>query len=401
MPANSRRALRPHADGRGPHEAALEQLLPSLEQTLLLAACLRDGPAARNAWSEFVAIVGDAKSYFETNHTGLKGLLPFVESSLIANGIDAGRTFHTYARVALVREELRSRILAGILEEILTSADARGIPVLLLKGAAVSATAYPQPSTRHVHAVDLLVDPHYWFAATTMLSELRFTAVTPQGPGSVFHRNFRHDTGLALGLHSRPFFLPYFQLPPEAYGANAQKLQLGGRSVSVMSPEANIVHIGGHAIYSRSRRNLRWACDLVALLRTNPDLDWALLADIASRADLALALLTQIRWINENLFAVPPRDLNQLVERAKEPDSEHAESIYASILHTTQSRRQAFAACSVSWRTRLGFLRFSVVPSLRYMRWKHNVTGNLSLVLHYADRPLRLALRAAAVRGAR
>jgi hypothetical protein len=168
-----------------------------------------------------------------------------------------------------------------------------------------------------------------------------------------------------------------------------------------MSPEANIVHIGGHAIYSRSRRNLRWACDLVELLRTNPNLDWVLLADTASRAGLALALLTQLRWINENLCAVPQRGLNELRERAKEPDNKEAESIYASLLHTTQSRRQAFAAFSVAWHTRLGFLKFSIAPSLRYMRWKHNVAGNLRLALHYADRPLRLALRAATVRGAR
>jgi hypothetical protein len=376
----------------GPYEAALQQLLPPREQGLLLAACFREGHCAHSAWSEFVAIVGDAKSYFETNHTGLKGLLPFVESCLSAKGIDAGKAFHTYARVALVREELRSRILLQILDEVLTAAEARAIPMLLLKGAAVSATAYPQPSTRHTHAIDLLVHTEHLTAAKAMLSQLRSTALPP-GPGAVSHQSFRHPTGLALGLHSRPFFLPYFELPPETLGANTRTIELEGRAVHVMSPEANIVHVCGHAIYSRSRANLRWACDLALLLRQNPHLDWALLTDIAVQAGLAVVLLTQLRWVDETLCRVPGQWLQKLSEHSKQLNGDTLEGLYASLLHTTQSRRQAFAALSSDWRAQLGFLRFSAAPSRRYLRWKHNVEGGWRLAMCYADRPRRLARR--------
>ena len=96
-------------------EAALQTLLPSKTEEHLLTACIAEGPRAIRAWSTFIASVGDAKGYFEKNQAGLKGLLPFVESRLTANGIDAGKAFHTYARVALVREELRTSIVTDIL----------------------------------------------------------------------------------------------------------------------------------------------------------------------------------------------------------------------------------------------------------------------------------------------
>ena len=92
-----------------PFETALQYLLPSREQALLLAACLRDDDVAAHAWMGFVAEVEDPRSYFESDRTGLKAMLPFLEASLARNKIDAGKAFHTYARVALVREELRAK----------------------------------------------------------------------------------------------------------------------------------------------------------------------------------------------------------------------------------------------------------------------------------------------------
>ena len=380
-------------------EAALATLLPPLKHELLLTACLREGREAANAWSEFVAAVGDAKNYFEGNNTGLKGLLPFVETSLAANNIDAGKAFHTYARVALVREELRGRIVAGILEDLVAAADAQGIRFLLMKGAAVGATAYPQPSARHVHAIDLLIDPQGWHQARTLLAQLRFDEL-PRGPGADHHQDFKHWTGLALGLHNKPFFLPYFAMPMALIESRARTIEVqGGRAIRVMSPEDSLVHVSGHAVYARSRSNLRWVCDVVCLLKRYPNLDWQRVVDTAVMAGLAPVLLNQLRWINRRLFPIPRRWLKELHSRSRATLFDSSECFYASVLHTTQSRRKALRAFGAEWRTQLGFLRFTICPSLRYMRWKHNVDSNWRVAVHYADRPRRFALRLAQVGG--
>jgi len=375
-------------------EAALRTLLPSSTEEQLLTACIADGAKAIRAWSTFVALAGDPKTYFQTNETGLKGLLPFVESRLAANAIDAGKAFHTYARVALVREELRSSMVTDILADLVRAADRLQIGLTLLKGAALSATAYPQPSIRHIHAIDVLVEPGDWQAALDLLPSLKFRPQAP-GPDAAHHRSYEHWTGLALGIHRRAFYLPYFELPLGAAAARARRVDIKGTTVRVFSPEDNLVHVCGHAAYARSRTNLRWACDAAWLIKHNPDLDWAAVIDTAELAGTLPALAVQVRWLAGTVCSVPKSSLAELQLRGRHVPPALREAFFAALLHTTQSRRSTLDAFARDRRDQLRFLMFSILPSARYMRWKHNAYTPLKLALSYVDRPRRFALRVA------
>lgn len=378
----------------GVYETALRRLLPSRQHGLLLKACLCEREVAASAWLEFAAEAQDLKAYFEADQMGLKGMLPFIEASLRDKGIDAGKTFHTYARVALVREELRGKIYGEILDSVLAAFDAAAIPVVLLKGAVHSATNYPQPSTRHNHAIDLLVNTTQMTAAQAILSSIKFS-IKPLGFGAAFHRNFRHSTGLALGLHSKLLFLPHFDMPLDRIRDRTRSIQIGGRSVSVMSPEDSLVHICGHATYSRSRANLRWACDAFYLLQRPPELDWHAVTDTAVRSRLALPVLVLLRWLKETLMvSIPAERLDALHQRSKVIDDLTAEGIYASLLHAMLSRGRALRGFGASRWVQLGFLKFSAFPSPTYVRWRHNIDRDWLLPLYYADRPRRFALHA-------
>ncbi len=387
--------MNPPGDKTGPFEAALRIMLPAPEQALLLAACLKDADAAARAWFDFAARVADVKGYFEANQTGLKGMLPFIETSLANRGIDAGRTFHTYARVALVREELRSRIYGEILESVLAALAAQSLPVILLKGGALSATVYPQPSNRHNHAIDLLVGEAEMSAACAVLARAEFTPCPPAS-GMAFHRDFRHTSGLALGLHSRALFLPQFEMPADRLHAGTREVRIGGRTVTVLSPEASLVHVCGHAVYSHSRGNLRWACDAHYLVQRNPAMDWEAVTDLAVRSNLALPLYVLLAWVRDALGTpVPSGRLGALRAHGAAPDPVAAEGIYAALLHSTLSRRRAFEAFDSSRLAQCGFIKFSAFPSLRYVRWRHNIDRSWKVPAYYADRPRRLAVRLA------
>jgi hypothetical protein len=380
-------------------ESALESalrslLLPTRAEELLLAACVADGKRAADAWTSFERLVIDPKTYFERNYAGLKGLLPFVESRLAANGIDAGKAFHTYARVALVREELRGKIVGDILADLLRTAAERGIHPTLLKGAALSATVYPQPSVRHVHAIDLLVDSEDWEKARELLPALRFEPESP-GPDAAHHQNYKHWTGLALGLHTRAFYLPYFELPLPAIGGRSRNVEIHGQTAEVLSPEDNLVHVCGHAAYARSRSNLRWACDAAWILRQHPNLDWTIVIDTAEQAGTLPALAVQLNWLSQTLCLVPASCLAELQRRARYVPPHRQEAFFAALMHTTQSRQKTYDALAPSKREQLRFLKFSLVPSLRYMRWKHNANTPWRLAISYADRPRRFAIRTA------
>jgi hypothetical protein len=396
MPLRSRDAAMAGRRDAAAYEMALQGLLPSRAHGLLLAACLLESAAASRAWAAFAAEVRDVKAYFEADQMGLKGLLPFVESSLNTKGIDAGKAFHTYARVALVREELRSKIYGEILAEVLGALEAARIPVVLVKGGALSATVYPQPSMRHNHAIDLLVEPAHMAAAGTVLSQVKFKRRAAEAYGDAFHRDFRHTSGLALGLHSQLFFLPHFAMPMNDIRARTRQFQIGAQRVSVLSPEDSLVHVCGHAAYSRARANLRWACDAYFLLQKNPAFDWRIVADTAAAARVTLPVVVLLRWLNAFLGApLPAERLAELEARSRTIDAVTAEGLYAAMLHTTFSRATAFKSFAASPRAQWGFLKFSAMPSLRYMRWKHNVEHGWKLPLYYADRPRRLALRVA------
>ena len=375
-------------------EAALQHLLPGRSDTLLLSACLLDGADAAHAWSEFAAAVADPKRYFEADQTGLKGLLPFLGSRLMANDIDPGREFQTYARVAFVREELRSRIYQDILTSVLDAFDAARIEMLLLKGAAVSATVYPQPSARHNHAIDLLVERAQLGAAREVIERLRFAAAPP-GPGFADHRDYRHWTGLALGLHARALFLPHLEMAPEELWGNARTVRAGGVAARVMSPEHALVHVLAHACYARSRANLRWVCDAYYLVQRNAALDWDAVARAATVARATLPALVMLRWLRESFgLPIPERATKALGAASAELDRIAVEGIFASLLHTQQSWTRALACFGGDRRTMWRFVRFSVLPSPRYVRWRYNVRSDWTLPLYYVRRPLRFAIGA-------
>ncbi len=374
------------------YELALRNTLPTHPQNLLLAACLREPPVASAAWRDFVAVVGDAKRFFERNGTGLKGLLPFVESRLAENGIDAGKSFHTYARVALVREALRSRIYLEILGGVLSAFDRNGVSSVLLKGGAVSATVYPQPSRRHNHAIDLWISPEAMSRASSVLDAAQFVREVP-GPGAASHRRFRHRSGLELVLHSKPFYLPHFDLPLEEVVGRVQSIGMGEDSARVLSPEDCLVHVLGHSVYSRSRSNLRWVCDAYYLVQSTPKMAWDVVVETATRAGLTLPIFVPLRWLKDTLSVpIPEQTLHELLRRGR-PDGVQVEGIYSALLHTSASPRKAFGWTRGSWRTALGFVRFCVAPSPRYMRWRYNAP-RWKLPYLYVSRLLRFAARA-------
>lgn len=376
-------------------EVALQNLLPSREQTLLLVACLHGGDAASRAWTEFVDAVGDPKRFFESDQSGLKALLPYVETRLARNQIDAGKPFHTYARVALVREELRDRIYHEILETVLRDLESEGLQPILLKGGALAATVYPDLSVRHNHAIDLLVHEPAMRSAQDVLRRTQFNPTRVQ-PGGRHHRDYRHKSGLALALHTRVFYLPHFNIGADELQAHARVVPIPQAvpRIRVLCPEHTLVHVCGHATYARSRTNLRWVCDAFHLLERHPDLDWEEVVETAVQARLTLPLFVMLRWLMQALSApVPQESVQRLRELSFEADSVASEAIFAATLHACTAPSRAFQYFRGQRRAAWGFIRFMIAPSPLYVRWRFNVGSNWTLPFYYGLRALRFAGR--------
>ena len=196
--------------------ALLRSIVPEQRSVGLLQAMLWDGAAARARWAAWAQTVGDPRKFFEKDYRGRKGLLAFLSHRLSANGIDAGQDFATYARVAQVREELRSRIFVDTLGAVQSAMDAARLEPIVVNGAAYAFTVYAEPLVRHNHGIDL------WLPAEQIEEAGRATAAvgfrherTTALPRGVVE-TYRHRTGLELTLRSRLYLTPHVNAEPAA-----------------------------------------------------------------------------------------------------------------------------------------------------------------------------------------
>ncbi|WLE99253.1 MAG: nucleotidyltransferase family protein [Candidatus Electrothrix communis] len=128
-------------------------------------------------------IVNQAERY------GISPLLyKHVEEGKISIPKHAYRSLHTL----FIKHRRANAIRMRSLSEILQHFDQIGIEVLVLKGAALANTVYPQAGLRPMRDIDLLVRPHDALQAQTALAELGFKA--PLGLSSYLPSNHHHLT---------------------------------------------------------------------------------------------------------------------------------------------------------------------------------------------------------------
>lgn len=370
----------------------LRGLLPPRIQTELLRACLGEGSSAHAAWQSFIDGAGNPKRYFERAPGSLKGLLPFVEHSLARNAIDPGQEFATYARVAVVREELRDRIYREVFLQVIDSVSSVTRQRIVLRGLAIADTAYPAPNRRHNHGIDLLLDEEDLGAASNALSDLGCRPVPRQS--NAHRRRYLHRSGLPVTLHTRLFEMPFLTEPVAAIRSRAQPLELNGTAVDVLSAADHLLHICGHASYSQSRNSLRWVCDAVLLLRSTDIKTWDVLVCTAAQTGLALPMVLVLRYLCDHFGSpVPSAPLMQLRLRHRLNEHSVRAATHAIVLECARPREDDGARQRPDLRALVHFLRFRAAPSAAYMRWKYSVDGPVATAVRYVRRPLQFLLR--------
>lgn len=354
-------------------------ILPDGADTLLLRACLRDAAPAREAWHAWCAHVGDPKRFLETEARGLKGMLPMIDGAFRRHGLSGPDGIGVYLKAATLREELRTRLIAGFLVGALGAFEEDGIPVTLLGGIVSAHTVYSRPTLRHCHAIDLLVPPSDRDRARVALARAGFSALA----GSA--TEFRHLDGLALHLWPDIAFHPHHRAPDGGVAARAVAVDLDGRSVPGAGPADRLIMALSRAASTTERGNLRWACD--AFL-TAPLVDWTLFLAEANRRHMALPSAILCRYLAEGLGAAIPGDImEQLDRRAAAATPLDREAALDGALTGLTAARRALAASDGPARRAIA--RHVAFPSARCMAWSYGPAGNLTRALQRLHRPVR------------
>ncbi len=282
-----------------------------------LAAWLRADtlPAAADstaaaAWQAIVA---------EAERTGLSGL---VLEKCQANGIDvplavAGRLHRTATAVAANNLHLRQELVG-----LLRSFNEAGIPVMLLKGAALNLTIYDRPDLRPMSDLDLLVRPDNVPDTMRMLASIGCHEERPLVRRDFFPKYY-YETELFTGsarparidLHARSLrpLRVARTLPGGALWNGAKRVSVGGAFASVPRDEVMFIHLAAHAAFHGCSR-LIWLYDLKRLVDVcGESMDWDMVTRLCRQWRLSLAVRTALAEAAAQLGSfVPERVVRRL-----------------------------------------------------------------------------------------
>lgn len=175
-----------------------------------------------------------------------------------------------------------------------------GVPVLLLKGAALANALYPDPALRPVGDIDLLVRRSDVPACRQALLERGYCPQRPpERPGSVLaHHNEElfqppHPYEVPVEVHWHLLDVPYYmsKVDVEWFWDHSEALSLAGQRLQSLTPEANLLYLSAHLGLHHQFRGLLWLLDLALLVvRERERLDWARIADLAQSSELLTVL---------------------------------------------------------------------------------------------------------------
>jgi hypothetical protein len=174
--------------------------------------------------------------------------------------------------------------------------DGAGCPWAVLKGLAISQTAYPRPDLRHGVDLDVLVPPARFEDVVDDLVGAGYQMVDVNWPLLAEHfpseLRLRAPNGILIDLHwhllNGPDNRRTFRFDTNELLERSVPLDPGG--LRVLRPADQLVHTALHATLAGGDR-LLWLVDLDRLARrTGPDWDEVIAAAAASRAGLPVAV---------------------------------------------------------------------------------------------------------------
>ena len=288
-------AIAGNAPAPEPPPELAERLWPSREQRLLLEAALLHGERSLCAYREWRAGTNlDA----EFSWSVLR-LLPAVYEKLRAAGHDdrlMGRLKGVYRRAWYESNQLFHRVrpvVQGLAE--------RGVPVLVLKGAALLLAYYRQHGLRPMADIDLWVSESSLPVALQVLRDQgwRF-GIEPDTDHIRFHHAvqcFGPDGG-ELDLHWHVFWERGRRAVDEAALARSEPIDFLGIPLRQLDPTTLLLHVVTHGVRWNRETPIRWIPDSLTILRQRgADVDWTLFTRLtremhsARRTSMGLAYL--------------------------------------------------------------------------------------------------------------
>jgi putative nucleotidyltransferase-like protein/transglutaminase superfamily protein len=273
------------------------------------------------------------------------------------------------------------------------------IAVIALKGVHLAATVYADAGLREMLDIDVLVKPADARRAFEVVRELGYRPVEegahPSGappnhlprllmPG---RRGIEIHWDVALAAHMR-------RADSEGFWNRAVGAVIGGTPTLVLCPEDVILHTCVHASYHHwFDFGLRPYCDVAAVIRAAPDLDWDGVVDRAQHNGWSRGVYLTLRLAKVLLAAAVPESV---LESIKPPEFDEALVEFARLevmSPVSVSPRMAGLAAAAGPGARVRHLLRRAFPGLRAIEREYGLPAGSRRALLYQPVLLRDLLR--------
>jgi hypothetical protein len=306
------------------------------------------------------------------------------------DGVPAGvrRELKAAWRTSVVRSVRMSRTLLDVLG---TLSEPPAIPVVLLKGAALAATVYPDPSLRPMCDLDLLVPPERIDDAVG-----RLRAEGYEDPGPDLMHNLSRATHHHVHLRGGPSDRRHVELHWTLAGGEGQRhgpdmgwfwdeiesfdsdlldagLAPSSLPLFVLTPTAQLLHVAAHLMLQHGGASSRlvWFYDVHRLVEQESGrIDWTELAGRARQFHWSAALAAALERARDWFGTTVPRGVVDELAGSDDGQSAWLVRRRAGPLQTRATGMIA-KAVSLDWPTRVRYLRGMVLPSPAFVRARY------------------------------
>jgi hypothetical protein len=294
----------------------------------------------------------------------------------------------SFLRNAYYNSTAHNTLLYRELDRLLTAFSGTGIPVVVLKGAALAVTIYPEIGLRPMGDLDLLVPEAQIDDAVRVVSQLGYDLEgTLQGLNPSLVRrmgtevNFQGGRRIPVlvelhwsligGQESR--YQPVMEWFWERIETFKPGNELpGSGEVLCLSPTANLPYLASHLVLKHGglRERLLWYYDIYQLLdRWGDRLDWDILLDAAVLFNWESALSEALFGIVERFDACVPK---RILDRLKPSRVVGEGLIHPWDQVQTRTLQTLEDLADLTWRTRLQVILTLLFPSPKYLRWRYD-----------------------------
>jgi hypothetical protein len=218
----------------------------------------------------------------------------------------------------------QNNVLVKELVRLVAHLESRGIVAVPFKGPEMLEWLYGAMDVRRFGDLDILVDRSNLLAARRALLEDEYqepasSADTPAWSSAALDSSYsrpfeRRDPSVSVDLHwciSWPHLSVH--IDPERLLGRAQAIRVGGATLRRLAPEDLLLVLSAHGAKHRWSL-LKWVCDVAALLRAHPGMEWAAVWREGHRAGSQRMLALALRLAHDLLGASLPPPIQRRVE---------------------------------------------------------------------------------------